>query len=309
MKRLVVLVLVMMMPQSVALAVDLDELLEESRSASYSAEQLISCSTPDGTRDALIELEQRGGEVRYGGKSESGPQVWSGYGGWVVQSDGSVVDSATVSGDEAAEDDQLAAEAYTVEETEEVSYLGRTATRYELLDGDVPRAELVVDMETGVLLVVTTFDGDGEPYCERRFVSFDPQAPEWEISETGPSEELEVNSASLLPVRIGGFALLDAYVDDAGLTFGYYSDGFFSFAVFESTVEIVLEGGVGHLVDGDNYLREFSPGQVTYTWPVQGGGMALIGDLPPDMHNQVLEELPSPYDAGFFRKLWRNLFG
>jgi hypothetical protein len=103
--------------------------------------------------------------------------------------------------------------------------------------------------------------------------------------------------------------LLDAYVDDAGLTFGYYSDGFFSFAVFESRVEIVLDGGVDHLVEGHSYLREFSPGQVTYTWPVQGGGMALIGDLPPDMHDQVLEELPSPYDAGFFRKLWRNLFG
>ena len=114
---------------------------------------------------------------------------------------------------------------------------------------------------------------------------------------------------SLLPENIGDFALLDAYVDDAGLTFGYYSDGFFSFAVFESPVEIVLDGGVDHLVEGHRYLREFSPGQVTYTWPVQGGGMALIGDLPPDMHDQVLGELPSPYDAGFFRRLWRNLFG
>lgn len=309
MRRLVVLVLVMMVPQSVALAVDLDELLEESQSASYSAEQLISCSTPDGTRDALIELEQRGGEVRYGGKSESGPQVWSGYGGWVVHSDGSVVDSASVTGDQPAEGESLAADTYTVEETEELSFLGRTSTRYVLLDGDVPRAELVVDLETGVLLMVTTFDGDGQPYCERRFVSFNPQAPEWQISEPGPGEELAVSSTSLLPAIIGEFTLLDAYVDDAGLTFGYYSDGFFSFAVFESTVEIVLDGGVGHLLEGQQYLRQFSPGQVTYTWPVQGGGMALIGDLPPDMHDQVLEELPSPYDAGFFRKLWRNLFG
>ncbi|MEX1091724.1 MAG: hypothetical protein WEF28_01075 [Acidimicrobiia bacterium] len=309
MRRLVVLVLVMMVPQSVALAVDLDELLEESRSASYSAEQLISCSTPDGTRDALIELEQRGGEVRYGGKSETGPQVWSGYGGWVVQADGSVVDSATIAGDESVEDESLDADTYTVEETEEVSYLGRTSTRYVLLDDDVLRAELVVDLETGVLLMVTTFDGDGEPYCERRFVAFDPEAPEWEISEPGPGAELAVSSTSLLPENIGDFALLDAYVDDAGLTFGYYSDGFFSFAVFESTVEIVLDEGVDHLVGGHRYSREFSPGQATYTWPVQGGGMALIGDLPPDLHDQVLEELPSPYDAGFFRRLWRNLFG
>jgi hypothetical protein len=309
MKRLLVLVLVMMVPQSVALAVDLDELLEESRSASYSAEQLISCSTPDGTRDALIELEQRGGEVRYGGKSASGPQVWSGFGGWVVQADGSVVDSATVTGEEPVEDESLDPDTYTVEETEEVSYLGRTSTRYILLDGDLPRAELVVDMETGVLLVVTTFDGDGEPYCERRFVAFDAQTPEWETSEPRSGEELAVSSTSHLPEAIGDFNLLDAYLDEAGLTFGYYSDGFFSFAVFESSVEIVLDGGVDHLVEGNSYLRQFTPGQVTYTWPVQGGGMALIGDLPPDMHDQVLENLPSPYDAGFFRRLWRNLFG
>jgi hypothetical protein len=309
MKRLLVLVLLMMLPQSVALAVDLDELLEESRSASYSAEQLITCSTPDGTRDALIELEQRGGEVRYGGKSESGPQVWSGYGGWVVHTDGSVVDSAAVTSDESAEDESLDPDTYTVEETEESSYLGRTSTRYVLLDSAGPRAELVVDVETGVLLMVTTFDGDGEPYCERRFVSFNPQAPEWEITEPGPGTELAVTSTSLLPETIGFFILLDAYVDDAGLTFGYYSDGFFSFAVFESTVEIVLDGGADHVLEGYHYLRQYSPGQVTYTWPVHGGGMALIGDLPPDMHDQVLGELPSPYDAGFFRKLWRNLFG
>lgn len=309
MRRLLVVVLVMMVPQSVALAGDLEELLEESRSASYSAEQLISCSTPDGTRDALIELEQRGEEVRYGGKSESGPQVWSGYGGWVVQADGSVVDSAAVTGDESIGDESPDQDTYTVEEREEVSYLGRSSTRYVLLDGDLPRAELVVDVETGVLLVVTTFDGDGEPYCERRFVAFDPQAPEWDTSEPGSGEELAVSSTSHLPEIIGDFTLLDAYIDDAGLTFGYYSDGFFSFAVFESTVEIVLDGGVDHLVEGNRYLRQFTPGKVTYTWPVQGGGMALIGDLPPDMHEVVLEELPSPYDAGFFRKLWRNLFG
>lgn len=309
MKRLLVLVLVLMMPQSVALGVDLDELLEESRSASYSAEQLISCSTPDGSRDALIQLEQRGGEVRYGGKSETGPQVWSGFGGWQVQADGSVVESAAVTGDDAAADDSSGPDTYTVEETEEMSYLGRTSTRYNLLAGDFPRAELVVDVETGVLLVVTTFDGDGEPYCERRFVEFNPEAPDWETSEAESGEELAASSTSHLPEAIGDFTLLDAYVDDAGLTFGYYSDGFFSFAVFESSVEIVLDGGVEHLADGHRYLREFSPGQVTYTWPVQGGGMAMIGDLPPDMHDQVLEELPNPYDAGFFRRLWRNLFG
>jgi hypothetical protein len=307
MKRVVVLVaLLMILPPSAALAVDLEELLEESRSAAYSAEQLISCTTPDGIRDALIELEQQGGEVRYGGKSEKGPEVWSGYGGWVVQSEGSVVDSASVTSDQAEDVDDPS---YVVEEQEETSFLGRDSTRYALLDGDLARAELVVDNETGVLLSVTTFDSEGNTYCERRFVSYDPQAPDWTNSEPGSSEELAVSTTSDLPEDLSGFTLLDSYVDEAGLTFGYYSDGFFSFAVFESTIDIVLDGGVEYLIGSRAYQREFTPGQVTYTWPVQGGGMALIGDLPPDMHEAALSGLPAPYDAGFFRRLWRSLFG
>ncbi|HUF94598.1 MAG TPA: hypothetical protein VMO52_00805 [Acidimicrobiia bacterium] len=306
MRRLVVTVaLLMILPPSAAFAVDLDELLEESRSAAYSAEQLISCTTPDGIRDALIELEQQGGEVRYGGTSETGPQVWSGFGGWVVQSDGSVVESAAT----ADQPDDVGEPTYVVEERDETSYLGRASTQYALLDGDLARAELVVDNETGVLMSVTTFDSDGNPYCERRFVSYDPQAPDWTSIESGASQELAVSTTSDLPSELSGFTLLDSYVDDAGLTFGYYSDGFFSFAVFESTVEIVLDGGVEYVIDGRVYQREFTPGQVTYTWPVQGGGMALIGDLPPDMHDAGLNGLPAPYDTGFFRRLWRSLFG
>jgi hypothetical protein len=37
--------------------------------------------------------------------------------------------------------------------------------------------------------------------------------------------------------------------------------------------------------------------------------MALVGDLPPDMHQTVLSGLPAPADPGLFRRLWRNLFG
>ena len=39
------------------------------------------------------------------------------------------------------------------------------------------------------------------------------------------------------------------------------------------------------------------------------GGMALVGDLPPDLHEAVLSEMPHPEDPGFFRRWWRSLFG
>lgn len=306
MRRVIALVTALLLLPQVAMAADLDRLLEDSREASYSAEQLISCDTPDGARDAVIELQQRGGEVRYGGKSGSGPEVWSGYGNWVVEAEGSVVEGAVVSG---ANTEQEEAGVYIVTDGESTSYLGRDSTRYSLLDGDLSRAELVVDNETGVLMSITTFDAEGRPYCERRFISYDPTEPEWPAPEGGATEELTAVTDSSLPETLGDFERLDVYVDAAGLNFGYYSDGFFSFAVFESAIEIVLEGGSPHRIGKSEYQREFTPGQVTYTWPVDHGGMALIGDLPPDMHEAVLAGLPAPYDAGFFKRLWRSLFG
>ncbi len=308
MRRVFAVVLVFaLLPSSVALGIDLDELLERSQEASYRAEQLITCSTPDGSRDTLIELEQRGGEVRYGGKDQADVEVWAGAGGWQARTDDAVIDSAAVTGNQS---DLTAGSSYVVSEGVSTLFLGRSATRYVLQSGDLIRAEVVVDDEVGVLMSVTTFDGDGNPYCERRFVSFDATSPDWPLFATDNTEAVVASSTdSSLPDRLGNFNLLDYYSDEMGLGFAYYSDGFFSFAVFESDAEIVLHGGAELMVERGAYTREFTPGQVTYTWPVENGGMALIGDLPPDMHESILEGLPAPFDAGFLRRLWRSLFG
>jgi len=37
--------------------------------------------------------------------------------------------------------------------------------------------------------------------------------------------------------------------------------------------------------------------------------MALVGDLPPDLHETVLSDMPHPQDPGLFRRFWRALFG
>ena len=48
MRRLIALVAALVLvPASAALGADLDELLDESQEASFSAEQVITCSTPD----------------------------------------------------------------------------------------------------------------------------------------------------------------------------------------------------------------------------------------------------------------------
>jgi outer membrane lipoprotein-sorting protein len=298
-------VVLVMLPASTAIATDLDQILEESKDASYSAEQVITCSTPDGVRDAVVELSQASGELHIGAPVAPDVEVASGFGGWSLVRDGDVVSSANV--DDGGETPERL---YAVDEGEPTDYLGREATIYEMTADGVVRAEMVVDSESGALLRVVTFNADGSVFCERRFVTFNPDAPTTQQAETAPEGEAsEAGVDSDLPETLGGFQRLDVYRDEDGILFAYYSDGFFSFAVFQTPTLVVLDGGSSLTVGDGAYTRSFGPGQVTYAWETRGGAMALIGDLPPDMHEEVLQGLPEPQDPGLWRRVWRNLFG
>jgi hypothetical protein len=294
-----------LLPASTAFATELDELLEESREASYSAEQVITCSTPDGVHDAVIELSQSSGELHVGAPVAPGVELAAGSGGWTLVREGAVVSSANVEGTGDVPEPR-----YSVDDGADTEYLGRDAVRYEMAGDGVVRAELVFDAEIGALLRVVTFNADGSVYCERRFITFDPEAPptgEEDTTEVIRSAEGGVDSD--LPNTLAGFERLDVYEDEAGFVFAYYSDGFFSFAVFQIPSLLSIDTGSLVTLADRVYTRSFSPGQVTFAWETRGGGMAMVGDLPPDMHEEVLAGLPAPQDPGLFRRLWRSLFG
>jgi hypothetical protein len=292
-------------PASIALATDLDEMLEESRDASYRAEQVITCSTPDGVRNAVVELSQAKGELHIGAPVAPDVEVASGFGGWSLVRDGDVVSSANV--DEGGDPPEPV---YALDDGTATQYLGREATMYRMTADGVVRAELVVDVDAGALLRVVTFNGDGSVFCERRFVTFDPEAPATPRADSGPAAEApQAGVETDLPETLGGFQRLDVYRDQEGILFAYYSDGFFSFAVFQTPALVTLAGGTKVTVGQGAYSRSFGPGQVAYAWESGRGAMALVGDLPPDMHQEVLQGLPAPQDPGLWRRLWRNLFG
>ncbi len=292
-------------PASAALAADLDELLDESREASYTAEQVISCSTPDGVRDAVVELSQVGGEIHVGAQVDPDVQVSSGYGGWSLVREGSIVNSANVRATT-----EVPASGYTVDEGSATEYLSREATLYHMIGDGVVRAELVIDAEIGALLSVATFTEDGSVYCERKFIAFDPEPPTlFEPNAVPETEFTESGVESDLPDTLNGFDRLDVYEDDKGFVFAYYSDGFFSFAVFQTPAVVPLDEGSPVSISERAYTRSFSPGQVSIAWETLRGGMAIVGDLPPDMHEDMLAGLPAPQDPGLLRRLWRNLFG
>ncbi len=309
MRRVLALVAALVLvPASVAWGAELDELLERSRQASYSAEQIISCSTPDGVRDAVVRIAQTKGEIRVGSAVTEEVEVASGEGYWTLSRGGGVVTSASVS-----DAGEFRAPDYEVKETGRRFLLGRPATAYRLFRDGVLRAELVFDDAIGAMVMATTFAVDGSVYCQRRFVSLDttppglPQAapPANFDSEIRPVEEIGTG----LPEVVAGFQRLDLYEDEEGFRFAYYSDGFFSFAIFETPTRVELPDGVAVEVGGEIYERSFTAGQATYVWETRGGGMALVGDLPPDLHEEVLAALPAPEAPGLFRRLWHRLFG
>ncbi|HSM45822.1 MAG TPA: hypothetical protein VK969_12465 [Acidimicrobiia bacterium] len=307
MRRIIAFVLLLtLMPSTAALATDLDELLDRGHEATYSAEQIISCSTPDGDRDALVQIDQVGDEIRVSSSVRDNVEVVAGAGGWTLSRGGGLVFEATVDGSDTATDPL-----YTVEDKGAVEYLGRAAMAYMLIREGEPRAELVIDDETGAVVKAVTLTVDDDVYCERRFVSLSTEAPEFDdkaASATERTAPATIESSSL-PELVTGFQLLDRYEDEDGFTFVYYSDGFFSFALFDTPKVVALPEAAVAEFDHADYQRVFTAGQVAYVWETRDGGMALVGDLPPDMHEAILSEMPHPQDPGFFRRWWRNLFG
>ena len=311
MKRLVALVAIFaLVPATTAWGAELDELLVRGNEATYSAEQTISCSTPDGVRDAVVTITQMEGELRVSSSVTDDVEVAAGDGTWSVRRGDGLVSEAAVAAGENEKSDPL----YTVDEEEAVEYLGRAAMSYLLIRDGEPRGELTFDDETGALVEAITFTLDGDVYCERRFTSIDTEVATTSALDTEtatqdggiPSVAVEESN---LPGIISGFELLDQYEDEDGLRFAYYSDGFFSFALFETPTPVELPEATSVELRSGEYARAFTAGQVTYVWESVGGGMALVGDLPPDLHEAVLAEMPHPQDPGFFRRWWRNLFG
>jgi hypothetical protein len=72
---------------------------------------------------------------------------------------------------------------------------------------------------------------------------------------------------------------------------------------------VVLPEGEEATVGDSVYERSFTPGQSTYAWETKDSGMAMVGDLPPDLYEAVLSELPEPATPNLLRRLWRRLFG
>lgn len=291
-------------------AADLGGYLERSGQSEFSGELFISCDTPDGSRDAVLEVAQSAGKVA----------AWTGDddGDLVTLGDGTMT---TGSGDQAvaafveSTGTTPASSAYTVHESTPGRYLGRDVDFVTLRRDGVDRVRLTVDRDTEVVLGSETFDADGDSYCVRRMLSFVPGPPEvggvFDSHSVGVETPLADAPPAMLPDTTRGFALLDTYELEDG-TLSYYSDGFFSFGVVvtERAFEFAASETVTTVDTGSGrYDRSFVPGSVSVAWSARAGNLALVGDLPPDLLEGVLADLPRPEAPGFFGRMWDRFFG
>ena len=288
---------------------DLGGYLERSATAEFSGEQLVACDTPDGSRDAVFEVAQSEGVVAAWSAADDDSLVTVGLG-----------TMATISGDQIAAtavegtDADVDSPSYEIGSEESVTYLGRPAQDVAIRRDGVERVRLTVDVDTEAVVRTQTFLENGSLYCDRRLLSFEPDAaaelPDRAEIDVDPASPME-SSPAALPATTQGFDLLDTYQLDDG-TLSYYSDGFFSLGVVVTDRPVqfgAVEDVVSVTTDSGEYQRLYSAGRVTVVWETGSENLALIGDLPPDLVEGVLADLPAPVDAGFFERIWMRLFG
>jgi hypothetical protein len=204
---------------------------------------------------------------------------------------------------------------YTLGEAEATRRLGRPATEVHVLEDGRTRARLVIDDESTIPLVTEIFDGDGSVFRLASLVEFEvgpgPEDHEMPTEYTGHTVMQPMTATSRLPGSVAGYRLVDAYEAPGG-TQSYYSDGLFSFSVFEAKrtrAPAEFEGATRFGIDGEVYRRIVTPTNVWVHWNSPDNSYVLVGDLPPDHLASVLRVLPVPGDRSVFVRLWRRLFG
>ena len=289
-----------------AIAQDLEEWLKRAAGAEYSGRQFTLCDTPDGRQVEIVEVVQRDGllEVRAG----SGSAVVGPNGIYQRSPDGTMSVTATE-----PHTGWKLADHYRVEFGDTSEVLRRPVDVLRVMDGDVARMELSFDRETGAVIEAQVFNADSTRYCTSSFIVFEPNArqidPPAMIVQFIESVAVDDDR---LPDQLGGFILKDAYQGPSGSVTGFYSDGLFLFTLVAADRRITVRGldSTTPAVVGDAlYDRAFAPGQSFHSWESPDGGYVMLGDLPLDLQESVLAELPKPGKPNFLKRVWRRFFG
>lgn len=211
---------------------------------------------------------------------------------------------------------------YTLSARQPTSRLGRPATAYTVMEDGRPRVRLVVDDASSVPLLTEVLDGEGRVFRVAVMVEFEAGDAVARVAAARPMGELSgmegtetmlpVAPPATLPGEVAGYRMADTYLVPGGTIQAFYTDGLFSFSVFEarrgSTPE-AFRSAPNWEAGGERYRRIVTPALAWIQWHAPDHSYALVGDLPPDHLVAVLAGLPEPGNRSWFVQLWRRLFG
>jgi hypothetical protein len=275
-----------------ASAGELEDHLEERARLSLRGEQLISCSTEDGVDTALLQVAMADGSTL----------------SWVAAED-----ERATSVPVAVPGLWELADRYQATLVDETEYLGVPADLFVISEGDIKRVELLFDQATSVMVSLTTFQPDGTEICQARMLSWDldRSVALTAAEEPSGSELLPLTNFNTIAAQIAGFDLTASGQTESYLV-GRYADGIFSFTltVFDDIVELTeLNDPQIRDIGRNQYLVDVqSFGRTLHHWTVGNDTYLLVGDLPSDLSEEVLDELPAPRTLGFWERI-RSIFG
>lgn len=288
-----------------ATADELGELLTQAAEADYSGRQIIVTFLDGETALEIVEVEHAGSMMMV---DSNGTQSLLGAGKLTESDSGGLTVSSWNTTVEMSD-------RYSVGPTESLRRLDRQATAIDIYENGLLRMRRVFDDETGTPLVTEVYGGDGRLFRLTSMLEID-RLPLTLYSGTyhddGEYEVLLPTTRHDLRKEAAGYELADVYSGPDDSLQGFYSDGLFSFSLFQiegAATSDRFEDAVAIEIADRRYDRLVNPGEMWVTWRSAGSTYILVGDLPPDHLERVLDELPKPGARNLFSRLWRGLFG
>lgn len=283
-------------------AFDVSDYLAEADDAVYSGRRVVVTVWDGESRSGVVDVEHAGGMMMVGEESMVGD-------GTVRRLDSGSEGVAVTRWSAVA-----AAPGYDVVTGDPTEHLGRAATTMQVMEGDLLRAELVIDDDTAAPLVTEIFDDEGRLYRYSSMVEFTPSMKNMPVPPrtTGEYEVMLRVAGSSMPVALGGYQRIDVYGGPGDSQQGFYSDGLFSYSLFVVNGErsvADMPKGASYRHDGAEYRAIITPAEAWLVWEAEGSTYVLVGDLPPDHLESVLEDLPRPSKRNIFARFWHALFG
>ena len=193
--------------------------------------------------------------------------------------------------------------------------LGRVAELVEVVEDGRVRARITFDSLTGVPLATEIYDGDGRLFRYSALLEFDPKPGLSYSDMEAMGDAYDVMfpvQISSLPEVAAGYVRTDTYAAPDETIQAFFTDGLFSFSLFQIDADAKLDrfdGAATVALNGSSYRRLVTPTEIWVTWTAGDVAYVLVGDLPPDHLEEVLAELPAPHRRSLLSRLWSGVFG